>query len=94
MTYFNPNPKPFRVKLKAKDKTELKRKLYFGRANRRCETCGKFVPLKYNGVFCPFSCANLSHNKHGAQKEDTEEGCKIECFKCHDFKHRALKGSK
>ena len=83
MTYFNPlslpHPKIKRTKLTKYGKAKLKKKLYYGRANRSCETCGRYVPL--HGDL--FTAAHLSHKRHGSNKEDTEEGCLIECYQCH-----------
>ena len=83
------DPKKIRIRLTPAGRAALKKKLYLGRANRHCEN------IKC-GVFCTWQTwwmtdAQLSHNRHGSNKEDTEEGCKIECPKCHDKKHRGLK---
>jgi len=83
MEFFNPYPKPDRTILSPAKRANLKKKLYYGRANQCCETCGKPVKLLINGMFISLLCAHLSHNRHGSNKEDTEEGCKIECPSCH-----------
>jgi len=81
------DPKPTRIRLTPAGRAALKRKLYYGRANKHCETCGAWCSWKTYWL----NDAQLSHNRHGSNKEDTEEGCKIECPKCHDKKHRGLK---
>jgi hypothetical protein len=85
-----PDPKPIRIRLTPAGRMKLKEKLYYGRANYRCETCKRWVQLVIGVNFNPLFHAHLSHNRHGSNKEDTEEGCKIECPECHDRKHRGL----
>lgn len=75
-------PKKPAVRLFGRAKQKFKHKLYFDRANRRCETCkpAKFVPL--TGTV--FEIAHLSHIKsYGAGGGDTEDNCLIECYDCH-----------
>jgi len=91
MTPFISDPKKTRIRLSPAGRAALKKRLYHGRADRHCETCGRWVGLSdMGGNFNPLWHAHLSHLKHGSQKEDTEEGCKIECPQCHDRKHRGL----
>lgn len=85
-----PDPKPTRVRLTPAKLMELKKDLYYGRANQHCETCGRRVKLVIGSDFNPLFHAHLSHNEHGSRKQDTEGHCKIECPNCHDKKHRAI----
>lgn len=84
-------PKKVAIRLKGKKYTEFKKRLY-KRASGRCETCGQPVPLTIYGRFNPYKCAHLSHIiSIGAGGGDTEDNCKIECFKCHRKKHDGVK---
>ena len=91
MTYSNANPKPTRIRLKGADYTRFRIKVCF-RAFGFCETCGVYAPRLINGVFNALLCGHVSHKRHGANKEDIMEAVLWECAKCHDGKHKALKG--
>jgi len=83
MTYFRPQPKNKPIRLKGADYTQLKEEVY-ARDGGRCQTCKRKVPLRINGIFDPFSCANLSHIKHRSLGgSDTLENTIIQCFECH-----------
>ncbi len=75
-----PNPKTERIRLTPAKRTALKKDLYFNRAQRHCETCGRYVPLE--GTV--FEAAHLSHKKSvGSGGEDSADNTKIECYQCH-----------
>jgi len=94
MKYHNPQPKQKIVKLKGRDYSLLKRKIY-ARDNGRCVDCDIWLPLTICGVFDPFNCANLSHIKpKSLGGGDTEENTVIRCFECHRKYDGDLKWSK
>jgi 5-methylcytosine-specific restriction endonuclease McrA len=78
------DPKPIRVKLSPAGKAKLKESLYFGRANRHCETCGCWCSWRQYWL----TDADMHHKKsQGSGGGDTEENCIIVCRKCHSKIH-------
>jgi hypothetical protein len=75
-----------RVILKGQDKTELRRAVY-NRAGGRCEEirngkrCNRFAA--WGGV----KHGELSHRKHGANRDDTTDGVIWSCRTCHSARH-------
>ena len=75
-----------RVKLRGQDKTDLRRAIY-NRAGGRCEEirngkrCNRFAA--WDGL----KHGELSHRKHGANRDDTEEGVIWSCKECHAERH-------
>ena len=75
-----------RTILRGQDKTDLRRRVY-NRAGGRCEEepngkrCNKFAP--WDGI----GHGELSHEDHGANRDDTEAGTKWSCRECHARRH-------
>ena len=98
MNYNNPQPKIKRIRLKGAKYTRFREEV-FTRAKGKCEhvlffdrngnphKCGKYAPLRVNGIFDPLFCGHVSHLKHGSQKEDTLESVIWECPICHNARH-------
>ena len=84
----NPCPKHKAIRLSPYERQKLKKSLYYGRAQKKCETCGNPVPWSINGKWDKFTCAHLSHIKStGSGGSDTRENTKIECPTCHMRHH-------
>lgn len=77
-----PDPKNIPLKLSKPALAKLKRKLYYGRASRRCETCEDPVELN-EGRFNVFRHCHLSHIIPRPRGGDGEDNVKIQCFTCH-----------
>ena len=92
------DPKPKRIKLTGKAKTQLRKDLH-DRAKGKCESCNKHLPLYIfdhagEPYFDEFRCGHVSHIKsRGAGGDDTmgengsENNVIWECFECHRARH-------
>jgi hypothetical protein len=75
-----------RVILRGQDKTDLRRQVYH-RAAGRCEDqrngkrCNRFAA--WDGL----EHGELSHNRHGAHRDDTPAGVIWSCRECHKRRH-------
>ena len=76
-------PKHKAVILKGKAYTDFKRDIWENRAKKRCEVCGRCIPLTIDGVFNVFACAHLAHIKRRRVGGDVPENVLIKCYKCH-----------
>ena len=75
-----------RVILRGADMTELRRKVY-QRAGGRCEVMRRGKRCNRFAAWDGFGHGELSHDKHGASRNDTPETVLWSCRECHENRH-------
>lgn len=87
------DPKTKTVRLNKNQYAEL-RKQVGKRAGWRCQNCGRFIPLTFDGVFDIFTCGHVRHIKsRGSGGGDTLENTEYWCYDCHIAGEHGLKFS-
>lgn len=92
MDYFQPDPKPKRIKATEAEWQALRKKIWT-KQKGLCLKCHKWIPLHGTSVF---DTAHLAHDKSkGAGGNDTEDNMKgIYCFNCHINIEHGIKSAK